>query len=304
MLRKKIVLICIVLLFLISAICGQVEATEINNTQFDNTVRYHKLESIQVPESNINFKISNINRGCNVYILLSENLIQYNLDRYLSNNYENDFLTEAKKASQIKEFSDKKDYLGYIEFLKEFGFETDEENEIELRHYCFCIGEQHEIVGYFEHNGRKYIQIKLHLNNDNEFKLILKDYLVNYNSLDTKFLIEEYGTETFIDLENIGFTNSGEGLKVCNVNFEYQPKEDLEEIEEATQLAYLIINIIVVILILICLILLIRRAIKKKREKEERKFWKKKLTKEEKKEQKQQIKELKKKNRKNKKKNK
>ena len=298
MLKRRIVLICIVLLFLISSICGQVNATEITNTQFDNTVRHHKIDPIQVPETNINLKISNLGSGCNVYLLLSESLIQYNLDKYLNNNFENDFLTEAKKARQIKEFSDTKDYLGYIEFLREFGFETDEENEIELRHYCFCIGEQHEVIGYFEHNSYKYIQIKLHLNNDNEFKLIMKDYLVNYNSLDTKFLIEEYGAKTFIDLESIGFANAGDGLRVCNVNFEYQPKEDYEAIENATRIAYLIIYIILIIIALIILVLLIRRIIKKKKEKEERKFWKKKLTKEEKQEQKRQIKELKNKNRK------
>lgn len=301
MFRKKIVTIFLIVSLFSMLMCNFCEATEITNNQFDNTVRHHKIDSIQMPETNINLKISNLGRGCNVYLLLSENLLRYNLDKYLNNNYENDFLTEAKKARQIKEFSDNGDYLGYIEFLKEFGFECDEENEIELRHYCFCIGEQHEVIGYFEHNNAKYIQIKLHLNDDNEFKLIMKDYLVNYNSLDTKFLIEEYGAKTFIDLEHIGFTSLGEGVRACNVDFEYQTKEDYEAIENSIRIAYLIIYIILILLALIILILLIKRFIRKKREKEERKFWKKKLTKEEKKEQKRQIKELKAKNKKKKK---
>ena len=48
-------------------------ATEVNITNTENT-KFHNPPSIQVPEININLKINNLTRGCNVYILLSENI--------------------------------------------------------------------------------------------------------------------------------------------------------------------------------------------------------------------------------------
>ena len=290
--RNKSIISFWLLLTMISAIFNYSYATEIENSTFDNTTRFHDIEPIVVPETNINLKIENLNRGCNIYLLLSESLLRYNMEKFINNNLENDFNSQAKIAQELKKYLDTSDYLGYIDYFRKIGFEC-EENEIELRHYCFCIGEQHEVIGYLDYNNTKYIQIKINLNKDNEFKLIMKDYLNNYNSLDTKFLIEEYGNETYIDLNNIGFKTSGE-VKSCNVNYTYQTKEDYEAIQRATDLAYLILYIILIIILLIILILLIRRAIKKKEEKEARKFWKKRLTKEEKKEQKKMIKQLKK----------
>ena len=73
---------------------------------------------------------------------------------------------------------DKNDYLGYIEYFLENGFEV-KPNEIELRHYCFCLGKS-ELIDYREYNNSKYIQIKLHFHLDLNFYLYLALILKHY----------------------------------------------------------------------------------------------------------------------------
>lgn len=239
--------------------------------------------SISVPETDINLKIQNLTRGCNVYLLISENLLRYNMEKFINNNINNVYTIEAKEAEELKKFLDKNDYLGYIDYFRETGFEI-EKNEIELRHYCFCLGTS-EVIGYLEYDGAKYIQIKINLNDNNEFKLVMKDYLNNYDSSDTKFMIDEYGSITYIDLKNYNFSTNPEQshVKECNIEYVFYSNEDYDSIEKTTKITYLIIYLILIIIALIILIKLIKRRKSKKEEVEARKFWKKKLTKEEKK---------------------
>lgn len=297
---RKCFALVIVLLILFTNV---VNATEINITNTTNG-KYHNPEAIRVPETNINLKIENLTRGAKVYLLLSENMIRHNMQKFVDNNLENPYVVEAKEAAKIKSFLDKSDYLGYIEYFREAGFEV-ENNEIELRHYCFCLGNAN-VIGYMNYNKVQYVQIEINLNDSNEFKLILKDYLANYDSRDTKFMIDEYGSKTYIELENVPLTQNPEASNItdCNVKHEYTNKEDYESIENSIKITYLIIYIILIIIALIILITLIKRHIKKKEEIEARKFWKKKLTKEEKKEEKKRLKEERKESKKNKKKKK
>lgn len=288
--KKKIINIILTIIIMLSSVSY---ATEVNlNTETDS--KFHNTNSIQVPEIDINLKIENLTRGCKVYLLLSENLIRYNMQKFVDNNLENDYDMQANIARTIKGYLDNSDYLGYFEYMRKAGFEV-EENEIELRHYCFCLG-NFEVVGYTNYNNTQYIQIAIELNDNSEFKVIMKDYLTRYEIRDTKFMIDEYGSVSYIDLENIALTTNQEKSNIteCNVTHTFVKTEDYESIEKATNIAYLIIYILLIILALIVLTILVKRHFRKKQEIEDRKFWKKKLTKEEMKETKKKIKEAKK----------
>ncbi len=253
------------------------------------------VDAITVPEKDINLKIENLTRGCKIYLLLSEDLLRYNMEQFINYNLNNVYQSEAEKAQKIQNYLNESDYLGYVEYFKSLGFNQVEENEVELRHYCFSM-QSSEIIGEYEHEGKKYIQIKVNLDEENRFKLIIKDYLVDYNSLDTKFMIDEYGTITFIDLNNLNYEVNPEknNIEECNVNYTYYEENDFSTIEENTKIAYRILYIVLAIILIIIIILIVRHYIKLWKEKEARKFWKKKLTKEEKKEEKRKRKEEKK----------
>ena len=299
--KRKINILSALLLIVMIIFSNASLATEVNTTNTTNG-RYHNPSPIAIPEKNINLKIDNITKGVEIYILLPEALIRHNMEKFVTNNLENPFEIEARIARKIKEFMDKNDYLGYIEYFLEAGFEI-KPNEIELRHYCFCLSES-ELIGYKEYNNTKYIQIKLHLNDKNEFKLILKDYLERYDCSGIKFMIDEFGSYTYIDVGTYPLTTNKDSSNITeyNINYEFKPTENLEDIETSIKVTYLIIYIILIILALIILITLVKRHIKKKEEIEARKFWKKRLTKEEKKEEKKRLKEEKKEAKKNKKK--
>lgn len=254
--------------------------------------------AITVPEKDINLKIENLTMGCEVYLLLPENLLKYNMERFIDNNKANPYTLEAEKSDQIEKYLNDSDYLGYLEYFKELGYPISY-NEIILRHYCVCLGDR-EIIGYLEYNGTNYVQIKINLNDENQFKLIMKDYLLEYDARDVKFLIDEYGTRTYIDLSDKDFVLNSEDTSIteCNVNFEFYTTEDYGEIQRAIDLAHIILIILLIIAVVIVYFALRRRHKEKKEEKAARRFWEKKLTKEEK----QKIKEEKKLAKKNKKK--
>ena len=106
-----------------------------------------------------------------------------------------------------KRYYDEHDYLKYMDYYIAEGYECGD-YEIELRHYCFCIGKS-EIVGMLEHNGKNYVQIKLNMSPDNSFLIITKDYLLNYDIRDIIIYIDEYGIDTYIDLNNYNYTKNG-----------------------------------------------------------------------------------------------
>lgn len=260
------------------------------------------MEAITVPETDVNLKIINLTKGCKVYLLLSTEMLKYNMEKFINNNTDNPYELEDEEAKDLKELLDKEDYIGYLEYFKEIGFDV-EENEIEFRHYSFCFGNS-EILDYKELDGKKYVQIRIYPNYNNEFKLILKDYLKNYDVKDSKFMIDEYNIITYINLSDYDY-NTNElhsNIRELNVNYEFKSNEDFNAIERSIKIAYWIINLIVLLIIILTIILIIRHKKAKKQEIEDRKFWKKKLTKEEIKEQKKKEKEEKKNNKKNKKK--
>ena len=308
MLKKKIISILLIFIFLFSNI-SYVFATEdaegiINEIVWDSSEKLHQMNALSVPERDINLKIENFNKGCRLYLYLPIDLLKYNAQRFVNNNDGNPYLLEDWESDDISAFMNKEDYIGYVEYLKQFGFEK-ESNEIELRHYSFCL-DSVELIEELEYNGTKYVSFKVFPNEENEFKIVMKDYLANYDARNIKFMVDEFGELTYIDLNNYGFTTNAENNNVSelNVNYTLQTTVDYNEIVKATRIAYIILFIILLILIILTILLVLRRKKKKEQEIEDRKFWKKKLTLDEKKqkkiEQKQLIKEIKSKKKKKK----
>ena len=262
--RKKITFIILILILLVN---------------FTNVVY-----AIDIPENDINLRIENLTRGCKIYLLLPENLLKYNMEKFISNNINNSYTQESQKAQKLQEFLDNKDYVGYVNYYRDLGFNQTNSNEIELRHYCFAM-QATEIVGELEYNDITYVQVKINLSDENRFKIVIKDYLINYNTTDIKFMVDEYGSITYIDLDKSNFVPNLEKphIKECNILYTYYDKDEFDSIERYTNITFLILLIILIIIHIIIIFFLVKRYIKKRKEKEERKFWKKKLTKEKKK---------------------
>jgi hypothetical protein len=256
--------------------------------------------AIMIPEKNIDIKIEDLTEGSRVYALVPTELLDYNMSKFLENNLENEFLTEKEKADKIKRYYDEHDYLKYMDYYIAEGYECGD-YEIELRHYCFCIGKS-EIVGMIEHNGKNYVQIKLNMSPDNSFLIITKDYLLNYDIRDIIIYIDEYGIDTYIDLNNYNYTKNGTNnlIDEIKLNYKYTPQEDIESINKMTQVAYMVLSILALLLALFVLWRVVKRDKERIQEEKARRFWEKNPTKEELKEQKKKEKEEKKKNKKKK----
>ena len=264
----------------------------------------YAIDALTFPETDVNLRIANINKSCNVYFLLPTEMLKYNMEKFISNNLDNSYDREKSVAEKLQGFLDKEDYLGYFDYFKELGFEV-EDNEIEIRHFSIGIGKS-EVQDYEEIDGQKYVRIKIYLNYNNEFKLILKDYLKDYDPRDSKIIIEEYGEKTDINLRNYELTTNElhPNITECNATYEYNPSVDYDEVQKTAKIVYWILNIIMLIIAIIVFRSIRKYKKAKKQEVEDRKFWKKKYTKEELKEQKKKEKEEKKANKKNKKKKK
>ena len=274
MYKNKILNILVLFLIMIGLV-NYSFATEIEIT---NTVttdsKFHKINALEIPEKDINFKVLNLTRGCECYLLLPNELLNYNLEKFINNNIENQYEVQKKKAQDLKKFYDEKDYIGYIEYLAKEGFEI-EENSIEIRHYCFSINESTEIVGYTDYNNSTYVKIKINMKN-NSFKLKMKDYLMDYDVSSIVFLVDEYGEETYVKTSDYPLTKSIENYSVdeYNIDFSLYSKEDYVAINRAIDIGYALIYIIVGVTIICIIVYEIRKRKRHKAEIAERLFWK------------------------------
>lgn len=276
MYKYRILNILIVFNILISLINFSY-ATELDTNNTANTTgdgRFHSPEALSIPEKDINLKIENLTLGCEVYLMIPSELFEYNMQKFVENNIENEYMLQKQKAEKIKEYYDKKDCLGYINFLKEEGHEINE-NTLELRHYAFSINDSIEIIGNIDYNNLSYIQFKINSKN-NEFKVVMKDYLVNYDCSQITFLIDEYGTKTYIPVSEYNFVQNAEkeNLNECNITYTYHTDEDYEEINKAISITYTVIIAILIAIVLLIIILRIIKYRKNKLEIQKRLFWK------------------------------
>lgn len=249
-------------------------ATEPSPNNIVGDDRFHTPQALAIPEKDINLKIENLTMGTEIYLMIPTSLFEYNMNKFVENNIENEYTIQKQKAEKIKKYYDNKDYLGYIDFLKEEGHEINE-NELELRHYAFSINETIEIVGYSEYNNLNYIKFKFNSKNSN-FKIIMKDYLVDYDCSNVIFLIDEYGTETYIQVSEYPFIPNAEKTHIneCNINYTYYTDEDYEEINRAISIAYFVIFAIIILIVVIIIICRIIKYRKNKLEIQKRLFWK------------------------------
>lgn len=269
MLRNKII---VSIVFLITIF----EFIMINNS--------FATEAITVPETDINLKIENLISGCEVYILIPDELLKYNMTEFINYNTDNPYDLEDQEADKLREFLEKEDYVGYVEYFKELGFNQKVENRFELRHYCFAMGdEESDIIGDYEYNDVKYVQVSINLDDENQFQVVLKDYLASYDISDIKFMIDEYGTLTYINVGDYEITTNSEktNIREANVTYSYCDIDEYNSTENAIKLTYLIIFIILILVLIFIITIIVKYYKAKKQEIEDRKFWKKKLTKDE-----------------------
>ncbi len=273
MYKNKVLNILIIFIILIGLINFSY-ATEQNANNIVVDDRFHTPQALSIPEKDINLKIENLTMGSEVFLMIPIELFDYNMSKFIENNIENEYILQKQKAEQIQKHYEIKDYIGYINFLKEEGHNIDE-NVLELRHYGFSINDATEIIGYTEYNNLKYIQLKINLKN-NEFKIIMKDYLVDYDCSKMVFLIDEYGTETYIPVSEYTFVPNAEkeNINECNITYIYYTNEDYEEINKAIFIGYTAIFVILIVIVLLIVIFKIIKYRKNKLEIQKRLFWK------------------------------
>ena len=249
-------------------------ATEPDTNSVVTDSKFHSPQALDIPQKDINLKIENLTLGCQIYLMIPTTIFEYNMTKFIENNIENEYTIQKQKAEEIKKYYDDKNYLGYINFLKEEGHEIDE-NKLELRHYAFSINKTTEIVGYTDYNDLTYVKLKFNPK-VNEFKIIMKDYLVDYDCSKIVFLIDEYGTETYIPVSEHNFVQNTEkeNLNECNITYTYCTNEDYEEINKAISITYFIIFAILIAIALLIIILRVNRYRKNKLEIQKRLFWK------------------------------
>lgn len=230
----------------------------------------YAANALEVPETDINVTINNVTPGANVYLLIPDSLFKYNLEKYIENNINNSYAVSKEEAEKLQDFLNKADYLGYLNYYSETG-NVVAYNSIELRHYTFSFGEN-EILGYYEYNNQNYIQIKINLNDENTFKLVLKDYLINYDQTKILFLVDDFGIKQYITLEKSDFHTNRKKTNIteCNKVFEYTTTEEALSIKKSITITYSIIAVIATILIIILIFKIIKEHKKAKKEIEER----------------------------------
>ncbi len=273
MYKYKILNVLIVLNILISLINFSY-ATESDTNSVTVDSKFHSPQALAIPEKDVNLKIENLTPGCEVYLMIPTELFEYNMQKFVENNIENEYTIQKQKAEEIKKYYDGKKYLEYIEFLKEEGHEISE-NALELRHYAFSINKTTEIVGYIDYNDLTYVKLKINPK-DNEFKIIMKDYLVDFDCSKIVFLIDEYGTKSYIPVSEYNFVQNAEkkNLSECNITYTHYTNEDYEEINKAISITYSIIFAILIAIVLLIIIIRLNKYRKNKLEIQKRLFWK------------------------------
>lgn len=234
------------------------------------------VNAIPIPEKRINIEVINLTPGIETYLLIPEDLLEYNMKKFVDNNINNDYLVQQQKAQEIKKFLDTKNYEGYVEYLQKDSYAIDP-SQIEIRHYCMCLGDC-EIVGKTGYKGVNYLQVKIHFDLNNKFRVSLKDYLTEYDCSKIKIMIDEYGSYTYIDVSEAEFRKKPDNPVITenNIRYTFTPKEDYGKIKRNINITYFIIWTIVILVTLFIIKKIIKVRKAKAQEIEDRKFWKKK----------------------------
>lgn len=234
------------------------------------------VNAIPIPEKRINIEVVNLTKGVEAYLLIPEDLLEFNMKKFVDNNINNDYIVQQQKAQEIKKFLDSKDYQGYIEYLQKDSYAIDP-SQIEIRHYCMCLGDC-EIIGKTGYKGVNYLQVKIHFDLNNKFRISLKDYLTEYDCSKIKIMLDEFGSYTYIDVSESEFRKKPDNPVIIenNIKYTFTPKEDYGKIQRNINITYFIIWAIVILVCIYIIKKIIDRRKTKAQEIEDRKFWKKK----------------------------
>ncbi len=235
---------------------------------------FHQIEALTLPEKDINLQVNNLTRGSEVYLLFPTELLKYNMQKFIQNNIVNEFETEQEIADDLQKLLDKEDYLGYIEYFSNDKYDV-ASNAIEFRQYCVAIG-QNKAVDYFEYENKKYVKFEINLNENGQYKVILKDYFLDTDCSGIKFMIDEFNTVRYINVSDYQMTTNPDKTAISeyNITIDYVTKEDYNQIELSIKVAYYIIGIIIILTVLLILLHELKKYKKKKEEKKEALFYK------------------------------
>jgi len=265
--KSKYIVTTIIVGILFIVMIGSVRAA----TPAEN---FHDIEALVLPEKDINLQLNNLTRGCKVYLLFPTELLKYNMEKFISNNIVNDFDTEREIAEKLQKLLDKEDYIGYLDFFANEPYKV-EDNEIEFRQYCVAIG-KNEVVDYYDYEGAKYVKIRINLNNENKYRVILKDYFLDADCSSIKFMVDEFGDIKIINVSDYQLTHSQlvSNIDEYNISMDYVSKEDYDAIERAIKLAYFVLLLIAFVIIFGIILFKISRIQKRKQERKEALFYK------------------------------
>ncbi len=264
--RKYITILTFISILLSFFVGTSYAATPVEN--------FHDIEALVLPEKDINLQLNNLTRGCKVYLLFPTELLKYNMEKFISNNIENDFDTEKEIAEKLQKYLDKEDYIGYVDFFSNEPYGV-KDNEIEFRQYCVAIG-KNEVVDYYDYEDAKYVKFRINLDNENKYRVILKDYFLNVDCSSIKFMIDEFNDIKIIKVSDYPLTHSQlvSNIDEYNISMDYVSQEDYDAIERAIKLTYFVLLLVAFIIIFGILLFSFSRIRKHKQEKKDALFYK------------------------------
>ena len=180
-----------------------------------------------LPEKTLNIEFKNLNENSKIYVLISEDLLNYNLEHEIENEKDVpdlDGLVNQESYKKIKELYANHDYIGYANYYVRGNVDNDSNRngEILLRGYYFAFNSS-KVIDEYKYNDKTYLRVLATLK-DKKFSIIMQDYLYDYDLIDTKIMLEDAdGKTNIVDLkENKYEDNSSENqqLKKCDITID------------------------------------------------------------------------------------
>ena len=190
----------------------------------NNSIEESSESGILLPSKYLNIKFKNLDNNSKIYILISEDLLNYNLEKEIAYEKENASTEERvtnDSIGKIEEFYNNHDYLGYVNYSisQNTANNLEDNDSILLRSYYFLLNGS-QVVDEYRYNNKKYVRILIPLKED-EFSVKMQDFLYDYDVLDTKVMIEDSsGNLEVAGFDNLEYVESASGsnqIKKCNV---------------------------------------------------------------------------------------
>lgn len=232
-----------------------------------------------LPEKTLNIEFKNLNENSKIYVLISEDLLNYNLEHEIENEKDVpdlDGLVNQESYKKIKELYANHDYIGYANYYVRGDVDNDSnlDGKMLLRSYYFAFNSS-KVIDEYKYNDKTYLRVLATLK-DNKVSIIMQDYLYDYDLIDTKIMLEDAdGKTNIVDLkENKYEDNSSENqqLKKCDItidcsNLKIENRNNIQDSNSSNESinskdnnknisskAIIIVIMLLVIAVLICFI--------------------------------------------------